>query len=272
MPSCIMSWQKSGATWISDAGVSAVIITGAGKAFSGGGDLILVKEMSENFEVLTRVWKKRATSSTPSSTARSRLCPPCTGPAVKAPAWLPASWRTFRSRRRRARILERVTRGSGSPPAINAALSLAAACAGLAEAEMTYLLTCDEPCAARRRSASGSMSLCVEEDQLQDKALEGRDPVGQRFADRDPLDQIRPEQLAADGGPNLRHLAGAGVHGLQRRGRARGASLATRETCAQLQEGLPALIFFLRAVEVFCSMSGRLWHIGPEGPHIDTRT
>ena len=41
-----------------DPGVSAAIIRGAGNAFSAGGDLDLVKEMTEEFDTLTRVWKE----------------------------------------------------------------------------------------------------------------------------------------------------------------------------------------------------------------------
>ena len=41
-----------------DPQVNAVIIRGAGNAFSSGGDLDLVKEMTEDFGTLTRVWKE----------------------------------------------------------------------------------------------------------------------------------------------------------------------------------------------------------------------
>src|SRR5690606_3445796 len=41
-----------------DPQVNAVIIRGAGEAFSSGGDLDLVKEMTEDFGTLTRVWKE----------------------------------------------------------------------------------------------------------------------------------------------------------------------------------------------------------------------
>jgi enoyl-CoA hydratase len=41
-----------------DASVSAAIIRGAGDAFSAGGDLDLVEAMTEDFDVLARVWKE----------------------------------------------------------------------------------------------------------------------------------------------------------------------------------------------------------------------
>src|SRR4029077_16478376 len=41
-----------------DASVSAVIIRGAGDAFSAGGDLDLVEAMTQDFDVLARVWKE----------------------------------------------------------------------------------------------------------------------------------------------------------------------------------------------------------------------
>lgn len=41
-----------------DPDVDAVILTGADGVFSAGGDLDLVREMSEDFSVLTRVWKE----------------------------------------------------------------------------------------------------------------------------------------------------------------------------------------------------------------------
>ena len=34
------------------------MIRGAGKAFSAGGDLDMIEEMTEDFQALTRVWKE----------------------------------------------------------------------------------------------------------------------------------------------------------------------------------------------------------------------
>jgi len=41
-----------------DAGVDAVLITGAGKAFSAGGDLKLIEEMTADVAIRMRVWKE----------------------------------------------------------------------------------------------------------------------------------------------------------------------------------------------------------------------
>src|SRR5690606_27010766 len=53
--------------------------------------------------------------------------------------------------------------------------------------------------------------------------------------ERDPLDQVRAEQLAAPGRSRLRHLAGARVHGLRRTRRARGRGLAAGAAAPQLR-------------------------------------
>ena len=259
---------ESGATSMPIRSVSVAIITGAGKAFSGGGDLDLVKEMSENFEVLTRVWKEaRDLVYNIINCSKPIVSRRCRG-RRSAPAWSPAFWRISRSRRKAARIIDGHTR-LGVAAGDHAAIVWPLLC-GLAKSKY-HLLLC-EALSGEEAERIGLVSLCVEDDQLTGQGARGRDPVGQRFADRDPLDQIRAEQLAADGGPNLRYLAGAGVHGLLRRGRARGASLATRESVRPTSSRIAALTFFSAERKGFCTVSGRFWHIGPERSHIDTRT
>ena len=41
-----------------DPDVSCVMIRGADKAFSAGGDLDMIEEMTEDFHALTRIWKE----------------------------------------------------------------------------------------------------------------------------------------------------------------------------------------------------------------------
>src|SRR5215212_3683687 len=67
-----------------------------------------------------------------------------------------------------------------------------------------------------------------------------RGAAGRRLPERHPLDQVRPQQLAAAGRPGLRHLPGLGVPRLRRARRARGRGLAAREAPAPLHR--PGLI------------------------------
>ena len=73
---------------------------------------------------------------------------------------------------------------------------------GMAKAKYHLLLS---RCRARRPRRIGLVSRCVDDAELHDVALE----VAVRlagFPERRPLDQVRPQQLAAHGRADLRHL------------------------------------------------------------------
>ena len=84
---------------------------------------------------------------------------------------------------------------------------------GMAKAKY-YLLLCEQVLGAEAERI-GLISLAVEDCGTGCQGGGSRDAAGRRRAERDPLDQIRAEQLAAAGGPTFDASLRAGVPGLQ---------------------------------------------------------
>jgi enoyl-CoA hydratase len=150
-----------------DPNVSVAIITGAGKAFSGGGDLDLVKEMSEDFTVLTRVWKEARDLVYNIINCSKPVVSAMQGPAVGA-GLVAGLLADVSIAAKSARIIDGHTR-LGVAAGDHAAIVWPLLC-GLAKSKY-HLLLC-EPLSGEEAERIGLVSLCVEDDQLQDKALE----------------------------------------------------------------------------------------------------
>jgi enoyl-CoA hydratase len=150
-----------------DPDISAAIITGAGKAFSGGGDLDLVKEMSEDFQVLTRVWKEARDLVYNIINCSKPIVSAMQGPAVGA-GLVAGLLADVSIAAKTARIIDGHTR-LGVAAGDHAAIVWPLLC-GLAKSKY-HLLLC-EPLSGEEAERIGLVSLCVDEDQLQDKALE----------------------------------------------------------------------------------------------------
>ena len=103
---------------------------------------------------------------------------------------------------------------------------------GMAKAKY-HLLTC-EPLSGEEAERIGLVSLCVDQADLHDTAREGGPPARVGLAVGDPVHQVRAEQLAAPGGPDLRRVAGPGVLRLRRPGRHRGRGGHPRQAAARL--------------------------------------
>ena len=150
-----------------DPSVSAVIITGAGKAFSGGGDLDLVQEMTEDFEVLTRVWKEARDLVYNVINCSKPIVSAIQGPAVGA-GLVAGLLADVSIAAKSAKIIDGHTR-LGVAAGDHAAIVWPLLC-GLAKAKY-HLLLC-EPLTGEEAERIGLVSLCVEEEVLQEKALE----------------------------------------------------------------------------------------------------
>lgn len=150
-----------------DPQVSAVIITGAGKGFSGGGDLDLVKDMSENFEVLARVWKEARDLVYNVINCSKPVVSAMHGPAVGA-GLVAGLLADISIAAKSARIIDGHTR-LGVAAGDHAAIVWPLLC-GLAKSKY-HLLLC-EPLSGEEAERIGLVSMCVEDEQLQDKALE----------------------------------------------------------------------------------------------------
>ena len=143
----------------SDPNVSVAIITGAGKAFSGGGDLDLVKEMSEDFTVLTRVWKEARDLVYNIINCSKPVVSAMQGPAVGA-GLVAGLLADVSIAAKSARIIDGHTR-LGVAAGDHAAIVWPLLC-GLAKSKY-HLLLC-EPLTGEEAERIGLVSLCVEDD------------------------------------------------------------------------------------------------------------
>ncbi len=160
-----------------DADVSCVMIRGAGKAFSAGGDLDMIEEMTEDFHALTRVWKEARDMVYALINCGKPVVSAMHGPAVGA-GLVCGILADVSIAARTARIIDGHTR-LGVAAGDHAAIIWPLLC-GMAKAKY-YQLTC-EPLTGEEAERIGLISMCVEEDELFDKALE----VAIKLADGSP--------------------------------------------------------------------------------------
>lgn len=150
-----------------DPQVNVAIIRGAGEAFSSGGDLDLVKEMTEDFGTLTRVWKEARDLVYNIINCSKPLVSAMQGPAVGA-GLVAGLLADVSIAGRNARIIDGHTR-LGVAAGDHAAIVWPLLC-GMAKAKY-YLLLC-EALSGEEAERIGLVSLCVDDDQVHDKALE----------------------------------------------------------------------------------------------------
>ncbi|MCB1436296.1 MAG: enoyl-CoA hydratase/isomerase family protein [Rhodobiaceae bacterium] len=150
-----------------DPGVSAAIIRGAGNAFSAGGDLDLVKEMTEEFDTLTRVWKEARDLVYNIINCSKPIVSAMEGPAVGA-GLVAGLLADISIASRTARIVDGHTR-LGVAAGDHAAIVWPLLC-GLAKSKY-YLMLCEQV-SGEEAERIGLVSLCTEPEELHDKALE----------------------------------------------------------------------------------------------------
>ena len=150
-----------------DEGVSAVILCGAGRAFSAGGDLDMVERIAADYHYRLRAWKEARDIVYNIINCSKPIVSAIHGPAVGA--GLAAALVTdITIAGRNARIIDGHTRlgvGAGD----HAAIIWPLLC-GMAKAKY-YLLTC-EPLTGEEAERIGLISICVDDDQVQQKAVE----------------------------------------------------------------------------------------------------
>lgn len=160
-----------------DPDVSAAIIRGAGEVFSSGGDLDLVEQMTEDFDTLSRVWKEARDLVYNIINCSKPIVSAMQGPAVGA-GLVAGLLADVSIAGRSARIIDGHTR-LGVAAGDHAAIIWPLLC-GLAKAKY-YLLLC-EPVRGDEAERIGLVSLCVDDDELHDRAVQ----IAGRLADGSP--------------------------------------------------------------------------------------
>ncbi len=150
-----------------DPEVSCAIIRGAGKGFSAGGDLDMIDEMMADHHAMVRVWKEARDMVYNLINCSKPVVSAMHGPAVGA-GLVCGILADVSIAARTARIIDGHTR-LGVAAGDHSAIIWPLLC-GMAKAKY-YLLTC-EPLTGEEAERIGLISLCVDEDELFDKALE----------------------------------------------------------------------------------------------------
>ncbi len=155
-------WQAIDA----DSAISAVLVKGAGKAFSSGGDFSLIEDMIANDETLARVWKEARDLVYNLVNCSKPIVSAINGAAVGAGLAV-ALLADVSIAGRRAKILDGHTK-LGVAAGDHAAIIWPLLC-GMAKAKY-YLLT-NEPLDGTEAERIGLVSMVIDDDQLEDKAL-----------------------------------------------------------------------------------------------------
>lgn len=150
-----------------DPNINAVIVTGAGKAFSAGGDFSFIEKMTGNFEEIMKTWKEAKDLVYNIINCNKPIISAINGPAAGA-GLVVGILADISIAGKRARIVD------GHPRLGVAAGDVAAIIwpmlCGMAKAKY-YLLTC-KVVTGEEAERIGLVSLCVEDDVLQQVALE----------------------------------------------------------------------------------------------------
>src|SRR6266567_3274675 len=157
-----------------DASVNAVLLTGAGKAFSAGGDLDLLDEMIADVDTRMRVWKEARDMVYNIINCSKPVVAAINGAAVGAGLVL-AILADISIAAKSARLIDGHTK-LGVAAGDHAAIIWPLLC-GMAKAKY-YLLLCDT-LTGEEAERIGLVSLCVPDADLQARALE----VATRLAD-----------------------------------------------------------------------------------------
>ena len=149
-----------------DPEISVALLTGAGEAFSAGGDLDLVEEMAHDHESLLRVWREARDLVYNIVNCSKPVVSAMRGPAVGAglAAGLLADVSIVS---RDARIIDGHTR-LGVAAGDHSAIIWPLLC-GMAKAKY-YLMTC-EPMSGEEAERIGLVSLCVDDAELDARAV-----------------------------------------------------------------------------------------------------
>jgi enoyl-CoA hydratase len=156
-------WRDVGA----DESVKCAVLRGEGMGFSGGGDLGLVADMAQDFEVRTRVWKEARDLVYNVINCDKPIVSALHGPAVGA-GLVAGLLADISIAAKSAKIVDGHTR-LGVAAGDHAAIVWPLLC-GLAKAKY-YLLLCD-PISGEEAERIGLVSLAVDDDQLLPKAYE----------------------------------------------------------------------------------------------------
>ena len=150
-----------------DPEVRAVIVRGAGEAFSAGGDLALVEEMADDFATRVRVLREARDLVYNVINCSKPIVSAMAGPAVGA-GLVVGLLADVSIAARSARIIDGHTR-LGVAAGDHAAIIWPLLC-GMAKARY-HLLLC-EPLSGEEAERIGLVSLCVDDAELHDRALE----------------------------------------------------------------------------------------------------
>ncbi|MEJ6021554.1 enoyl-CoA hydratase/isomerase family protein [Ramlibacter sp. PS4R-6] len=153
-----------------DDSVRCAVLRGEGLGFSGGGDLELVADMANDFEVRTRVWKEARDLVYNVINCDKPIVSALHGPAVGA-GLVAGLLADISIAARSAKIVDGHTR-LGVAAGDHAAIVWPLLC-GMAKAKY-YLMLCD-PVTGEEAERIGLVSLAVEDDRLLDKAYEVAD-------------------------------------------------------------------------------------------------